>query len=267
MNVIHYIVKKLKGILLNEKFILGLIIFNSLVIFTQGFTLTESIKYILYQIDNIITLVFLFEMIVKIGTYGLKGFAKSNWNIFDAILIIMAIPSLYFWVFNNSSSQLDYLLILRVSRIFKFFRFIRFFPNIDHLIRGVQRALKASVIVLLGFLVYNFVVSVLSCFFYRNIAPEYFGNPLISFYSIFKIFTVEGWYEIPDFITQNTSETIGFLTKVYFVLILLTGGIFGLSLVNSIFVDAMVSDNNDELEKKVVSLEKKIDKLIDNNLN
>jgi voltage-gated sodium channel len=56
------------------------------------------------------------------------------------------------------------------------------------------------------------------------------------------------------------------LTKIYFVLILLTGGIFGLSLVNSIFVDAMVSDNNDELENKIDSLEKKIDNLIDNNL-
>ncbi|NLA24090.1 MAG: ion transporter, partial [Bacteroidales bacterium] len=36
-----------------------------------------------------------------------------------------------------------------------------------------------------------------------------------------------------------------------------------LSLVNSIFVDAMVSDNNDELERKVESLEAKIDLLMD----
>ena len=32
---------------------------------------------------------------------------------------------------------------------------------------------------------------------------------------------------------------------------LLAGGIIGLSLVNSIFVDAMVEDNTDELEAKV----------------
>lgn len=46
-------------------------------------------------------------------------------------------------------------------------------------------------------------------------------------------------------------------------MILITGGIFGLSLVNSIFVDAMVQDNNDELEKKVDLLNKKIDRLLD----
>ncbi|HNP96888.1 MAG TPA: hypothetical protein PKJ63_14710, partial [Cyclobacteriaceae bacterium] len=109
-------------------------------------------------------------------------------------------------------------------------------------------------------------ISVLSCFMFRNIAHEYFANPLISFYTIFKIFTVEGWYEIPDFIAQNSNETVGFLTKVYFILIVITGGIFGLSLVNSIFVDAMVSDNNEALEQKVSALEEKIDKLIDLNM-
>lgn len=127
---------------------------------------------------------------------------------------------------------------------------------------------------MLGFLVYNFVISVLSCFFYREIAPDYFANPIVSFYSIFKIFTVEGWYEIPDFISVNSNETIGFFTKIYFVIIVVTGGIFGLSLVNSIFVDAMVSDNNEDLEKqvetlnkKIENLENKIDKLIDKQLN
>ena len=38
--------------------------------------------------------------------------------------------------------------------------------------------------------------------------------------------------------------------------------IIGLSLVNSIFVDAMVSDNNDELERQVKELNEKIDKLL-----
>lgn len=255
--------KGVSRILLNDKFILGLIIINSGVIFMQGFDHVQLFKSILYQIDNFITLIFLMEIVVKLRYYGIKEFFKISWNIFDGILILLATPSLYFWIFNGNESQLDYLLVLRISRVFKFFRFIRFFPNIEHLIKGVQRALKASIIVLLGFLVYNFVISVLSCFFYQNIAPDYFANPLISFYTIFKIFTVEGWYEIPDYISENSNEAIGFLTKVYFVLIVISGGIFGLSIVNSIFVDAMVSDNNEDLEKKIESLERKIDKLLD----
>ena len=36
-----------------------------------------------------------------------------------------------------------------------------------------------------------------------------------------------------------------------------------MSLVNSIFVDAMVSDNNDNLERKIEELNKKMDRLLD----
>jgi voltage-gated sodium channel len=39
------------------------------------------------------------------------------------------------------------------------------------------------------------------------------------------------------------------------------GGIIGMSLVNSIFVDAMAADNNDEVLKKLNRLEKKLDNL------
>lgn len=258
--------RQLQRLLLNDKFILGLIFVNAVIIFLQGFDFSKQTISNLSHADNIITIVFTLELIAKLKALGTRDFFKSNWNIFDAVLIILAIPSLFFWITNINSFQLDYLLVLRITRIFKFFRFLRFFPDIDQLINGVHRALKASIIVILGFFIFIFIISIVSCFFYRNIVPEYFSDPFVSLYSIFKIFTVEGWFEIPEAIAAKTTGTIAALTKIYFVIILLAGGIFGLSIVNSIFVDAMVSDNNDDLEKKVTSLEQKIDKLIETNL-
>ena len=72
---------------------------------------------------------------------------------------------------------------------------------------------------------------------------------------------MEGWYEIPEVITDyySASPFIVNIVKLYFSLLLIVGGIIGLSLVNSVFVDAMVSDNNDELNKEVERLHKKID--------
>ena len=49
--------------------------------------------------------------------------------------------------------------------------------------------------------------------------------------------------------------------KIYFSTLLFFGGIIGMSLVNSIFVDAMVADNNDEILKKLEQIEKKISKM------
>src|SRR5690554_1321639 len=142
--------KKLQHLFLNDKFILSLIFLNAIIIFFQGFDISQELKSYLTQSDNIITIVFILELIAKFRAFGIKGFFRSNWNIFDAVLIILAIPSLILWATNSSFFNLDYLLVLRIARVFKFFRFIRFFPKIDELINGIQQALKASVIVLLG---------------------------------------------------------------------------------------------------------------------
>jgi voltage-gated sodium channel len=63
-------------------------------------------------------------------------------------------------------------------------------------------------------------------------------------------------------LTEHYSRIQSFFTYFYFIFIVLTGGIFGLSIVNSIFVDAMVSDNNDELEKKIDSIDSKINEIM-----
>ncbi len=39
------------------------------------------------------------------------------------------------------------------------------------------------------------------------------------------------------------------------------GGIIGISLVNSIFVDSMTEDNNDEVLEKLKQIEEKLDKM------
>jgi voltage-gated sodium channel len=39
------------------------------------------------------------------------------------------------------------------------------------------------------------------------------------------------------------------------------GGIIGMSFINSVFVDAMVSDNNDEVEAKLDEINKKLTEL------
>ena len=77
------------------------------------------------------------------------------------------------------------------------------------------------------------------------------------------MFTLEGWYEIPETIAQKSNSLhLEFFTKFYFIFIVVTGGVFGLSIVNAIFVDEMVSDNNNELESRITKLEGKIDLLI-----
>jgi len=256
--------RKIRSLFLNDFFILAIIFCNALLIFIQEFELRSAWTNI---IESIFTLLFVAELTIKITEYGFKKYLSSGWNRLDFILILVSIPSLASLFVNDGILAMNFFLSFRVLRIFKFFRLIRFFPNIDQLISGINRAFKASYIVLIGFFSLVFIFSIVSCSLFKGLAPEYFNNPLNSFYSIFRLFSVEGWYEIPDLIAERSTPFIAFMAKIYFMLILLGGGILGLSLVNSIFVDAMVSDNNDELILKIESLTEKVDKLLKDNDN
>ena len=252
----------IKKLFLNDKFILILILLNAVTIFVSGFEISPNNRFILSLTDNLITGLFIAEIIVKFQEFGIKKYFKSNWNRFDFILVALSFPTLIAFIGNLEITSFSFLLVFRVMRVFKSFRFLKFIPGIEHLVKGISRALKASIVVLIGFVIYIFIIGIFSFYLFKEISPEYFGNPLNSLYSIFKIFTVEGWYEIPEQLTQGLSSITSFFTYMYFIFVVISGGIFGLSLVNSIFVDAMVSDNNDELEKKIELIDKKIDRLL-----
>lgn len=242
----------MRKLFLNDKFILLLIAVNTVCIFIEGFqNVNPQIHRIAGIIDYAITILFIFELMVKVQALGLKNYLATNWNRLDLVLVLLSLSSLILPFTGNSERDFSYLLVLRISRVFKFFRFLRFVPGIEHLIAGVQRALRASIVVIIGFFVFIVVCALVSNNLFKEMAPEYFGDPVQSMYSIFRVFTIEGWYEVPDAVIKNQPSLAVFFIRIYFIFLLITGGLFGLSIVNSIFVDAMVSDNNDNLERKV----------------
>lgn len=257
--------KTLKQLFLNDRFILLLILLNTVTIFSEGFPgLPFWTAELLLLSDAGFTILFSIEAGIKIHHNGWKSYIKSNWNRLDFILVLLSLPSLVMLFDIWHGTDLSFLLVLRISRVFKFFRFFKFIPGIDDLAVGVQRALKTSVVILMGYFIYSIVIAILSFSLFKHISPEYYGDPATAFYSTFIVFTVEGWNILPEQIAAEQSTLSVFFIKSYFIIILLTGGIFGLSLVNSIFVDSMVSDNNDVLEQKIDILTKKIDELSQN---
>ena len=116
---------------------------------------------------------------------------------------------------------------------------------------------------MLGFLILIVTVALLGCCMFRDAAPEFFGTPMDSVYSTFRFFTIEGWYEIPDAVASGMGSPIWVhVVRLYFCMLLLMGGIIGMSLINSIFVDAMVSDNNDDVKAQLCAMEKKLDEIM-----
>ncbi len=252
----------LKRIFLDDRLILAVIVLNAITIFANGFVdQAAPISRWLETIDQLCTMVFVAEASVKIVVWKPLRYFKDGWNLFDFILVVVAVPSLLSWLGITSGYALNYLLIFRVLRVFKFFRVIRFIPNVNKLIEGVLRALRASILIVFAFFVCNFIIALLSYSFFNEASPEYFGDPLRAFYSTFKVFTIEGWYEIPDELAEDMAPTAAFFTRIYFVLLLFGGGIFGLSLINSIFVESMLEENYEHGEEDRANIQKEIAEL------
>lgn len=232
---------------------LVLVLINTGIIFVSGFTYSQGGS--LLVIDSIFTLLFLIEAVIKIQVNGFSGYWSDGWNRFDFIIVLLALPSCLN-VLGFTIPATSVLLSLRAMRAFKSFRLLQFVPNIEKLLNGIKMAFKASLLVAIGMVVLLLVFSIVTTFLFGEIVPEYFGNPALSVYSIFRLFTIEGWYEMPEAIAANSGTGMAVFAKVYFSVLLFMGGIIGMSLVNSIFVDAMVADNNDEVLEKLEQIEK-----------
>lgn len=247
---------KNRNIFTSERFILLVIIINSVIIFLQESGISSPLVSV---IDALCTIIFIIEMVCKHQALGVKGYWRSGWNRLDGVLVILSIPSLISYVVPAQFLDLSIVLILRILRVFRFFRLIHIFPNFGIIMKNLWKALRDSLPIFIGFFILIIVFALFSCAMFRDVSPQYFGTPLDAIYSTFRLCTVEGWYEIPDSLSQIlTSGQIAWV-RIYFIIILIAGGIIGLSLVNSIFVDAMVSDNNDDLEREVNQLNQKID--------
>ena len=244
--------------LLNDHFILVVIFINSIVIYLQESGITHPL---LLALDMTGTIIFLLEMIAKIAGFGIKKYWHDGWNRLDCILVILSLPSLVVPFLDVTTYNFSVILTLRLMRVIRFLRVFHFVPNIVQIGAGLKRALRDSGIVLIGFGVLLILFGLINCSLYREVAPEYFGTPLRSLYSVFRVFTVEGWYEIPDAIAANTSPFVGRISQFYFCLLLAAFGILGLSFINSVFVDAMVADNNDDIKEQLDRIEQRQERI------
>lgn len=249
--------KSFRKIFLNEAFILSIIVLNAVVIYLQ---MTDLAWPWLVWVDVVCTLIFLVEMMVKHREYGVKGYWSDGWNRMDGVLVLLSLPSLAA-PFVELTAGFHLVLLLRLLRVLKSFRVMHFFPNFGQVIKGFRLAMQQTWAVLASFAVIIFILALVNCALFKELAPEYFSTPLESFYSVFRLFTVEGWYEIPDAIAAATSPAVGGWVRAYFCLLLIGGGIIGMSFINSIFVDAMVADNNDDVKAELAEIKKMLEEM------
>jgi voltage-gated sodium channel len=257
----------------NDDLILSLILINVGVLYLHTFDELIPYYFLFEIIDIVFTLIFAVEIGIKIyeidGNRKLKKYLKSNWNKIDFYSVLFSLPSIFLFFFDQLE-VFTLFIILRSLRVFKFLRIIEYIPDGKVITSKMFKAFRSIIFIIFAFTIYSVIISLISVSLFKHYSPNYFHNAFDAFFTIFKVFSGDGFSDVVADIEINSGkgEAFMYFTKFYFVFIVFTGSILGLSLIHSIFIDQMSRfdkksvKETDELGKKIDLLLKKQDELI-----
>ena len=247
--------------LFNDRNIFYIILANVAVIYLHSFDSFKPYFHFFDGIDIGFTIYFILEIIYKISTIGghtfrtrFKNYFKDSWNKIDFFSVVLALPSLGVLITEDLEVFAGFT-VLKSLRVFKFLRIIEYIPEGKRISKQLFNALKAIFFIIFAFLIYSTIISLISLSLFKSSAPYYFSNAFDSFFTIFKIFSGDGFSDVVAEIELHSSIQFIYFTKFYFVFIVFTGSILGLSLINSIFIDQMnqIAEKNEKEELSEIS--------------
>ena len=240
-----------------ERVVIAAIVLGTVAVIALGFTAPGTRAHAVWMaVDVLVVCYYVVEQLVKIRLGGWAAYWGTRWARFDLVVVTLSLPLLAAPI--AETSVFVGVPVLRVVRLFRLFRLLRFIPDHAHLGAGIRRAIRASVGVFLGIAIINFIFAMGAQVLFGHDAPELFGNPVRACYSVFRIFTIEGWNEIPDAIARHASDGWAAFARIYFGIAVLVGGILGLAIGNAVFVDQMMADHNDEVERDVDAMTREV---------
>jgi voltage-gated sodium channel len=167
-----------------DRVIMGLIVLNA---FTLGLETSEramaSIGPFLTALDRIVIAVFVVEILSRL-TVQRWAFFKNGWNIFDVIVVGIALAP--------ATAAFS---VLRALRVLRLLRLITAVPSLQRVVGGLIGALPGMGSILLLIALVFYVSAVMAVNLYGDEYPDLFGTLGKSLFTLFTIMTLEGWVE------------------------------------------------------------------------
>ncbi len=162
--------------------VLAVILFNAVILGLEtSDDLMEVAGPLILALDTACLVVFVVELALKLFAQRLKFF-RSGWNIFDFVIIgIALVPA------TQGFS------VLRALRILRLLRVVSVAPALRRVVEGFVRAVPGmgSVFLLMAMIFY--IGSVMATKLFGDAFPEWFGSIGASSYTLFQVMTLESW--------------------------------------------------------------------------
>ncbi|WP_136635742.1 ion transporter [Pseudooceanicola onchidii] len=236
--------------------IMGVILFNAVILGleTSGRVMSVAGDIIIF-LDTLCLTIFVAELVAKLYARGL-GFFRNAWNIFDFIVVGIALLP--------ATGGLS---VLRALRILRLLRVVSVAPTLRRVVEGFISALPgmASVFLLMGVIFY--IAAVIATKLFAPTFPDWFGTLGRSLYTLFQVMTLESWSmgivrPVMEVHPEAWMFFVPFILITTFAVVNLVVGL----IVNSM-QDAHAEESNaatgnyrDEVLQRLVAIEAKLDK-------
>lgn len=172
-----------------QTFITGVIVFAGLLVGAETYpAVVERYGGILHVLDKVVLWIFVTEIAIKMGAQGARPwrYFRDPWNVFDFTIVAAA--------FLPFAAQ--YATVLRLLRLLRVLRLVRAVPKLQLLVGALLKSIPSMGYVSILLLLLFYVYAVAAVFLFGANDPLHFGDLQISFVSLFRVVTLEGWTEL-----------------------------------------------------------------------
>ncbi|MCF6299167.1 MAG: ion transporter [Thiomicrorhabdus sp.] len=192
-----------------ELFVIGVIIFSSLMIGIQTYDLHPWVDGGIRILDYAVTLFFVLEISIRMAAEKrTRDFFKKGWNVFDFIIVAISLIPL---------DDSEYAMIARMLRLFRVMRLISFIPELRVLVSALISALpRMGYVALLMFIIF-YLYAVVGNLLYAELNPVLWGDLGVSLLTLFRVATFEDWTDVMyEAMTLYSLSWIYFITFIFF---------------------------------------------------
>ncbi len=211
-----------------QRFVIAVILLNAIILGIQTApSLGGEARQWLNYLDVACLAIFIAELLLKLYAFRLKFF-KSAWNVFDFIVIAIAL------VPGSGFAVLRALRVLRVLRLISMVPALR--RVVEALIRAVPGILSIGALLFILF----YVAAVMATTLFGPSFPQYFGTLGQSLISLFQIMTMDNWS-----VVNNEISAVYSWAWAFFIPFILISAFTVLNLFIAVMVDALKFLNDD----------------------
>lgn len=217
-------------------FIVGVILVNAAILGLMTMELSPETHNFLEVLDNICLAIFCAEIAMKLLVMR-KGFFKDGWSVFDLIVVGIALAP--------ATGELS---VLRALRVLRLMRLAAAIPSMRRVINGMFAAIPGGGSVAAVLLVMYYVAAIMGTNFFGKTVPVHFGDLGTTFFTLFKMMTLEGWPDIATDVLEHHPRA-----WIFFVVFIIFTTFTTLNLLFGIIVDAMEQAKEADAREKMAA--------------